>query len=83
MLAMVSLLSTPFAWSHDALLLLPLVMRTAARENTSGISAIWLVLNGAAIGLYPLLRYQQAWYLLYPLFVLSIFRTRRPLPPYS
>ena len=26
MLAMVSLLSTPFAWSHDALLLLPLVM---------------------------------------------------------
>jgi hypothetical protein len=75
-LALVSLLSTPFAWSHDALLLLPLVLRTAARESTSAISAGWFILNGVAVGLYPLLRYRQAWYLLYPLLLLSIYRAR-------
>jgi hypothetical protein len=75
-LAIVSLLSTPFAWSHDALLLLPFLLRTAARKRTSAISASWLVLNGAAVGLYPLLRYQQAWYLLYPLSLLWIHRAR-------
>lgn len=65
-LAFTSLLTAPFAWSHDALVLFPAVVQVAVVRWDPADRAFWLVANASAIGLFPLLRYQQIPYLLYP-----------------
>jgi hypothetical protein len=66
MLSFVSLLTTPFGWSHDARLLLPAIIRHEAGADESPRRAqLWLLVNAVALALYPLLRYRQTWYLLY------------------
>lgn len=62
-----SLLTAPFAWAHDALLLFPAVIQVAVARWAGTDRAFWLVLNASAAGLYPLLRYDQVGYLLVPI----------------
>lgn len=73
LLAFASVLTAPFVWSHDALLLLPVVLQAAARRWTSVDSALWLPLNAAALAVYPYLRLNQVWYLLYFLALIAWF----------
>lgn len=77
-LSLISLLTAPFAWSHDAVLLLPAVFQVAAVGWSRGDAALWILLNTISVGLYPLLRYRQTGYLLYPLSVLFWRRSRKP-----
>jgi hypothetical protein len=76
MLSIVSLLTTPFAWSHDALLLMPAFLQMAATYSGTCNRYAWIAANVLAVALYPWLRYKQAVYILYPAFVLAI-RHRR------
>ena len=76
-LSLISLLTAPFAWSHDAVLLFPAVLQLAAAGWSRLDTAVWVLLNGLGAGLYPLLRYRQTGYLLYPLALLVWRKTRR------
>jgi hypothetical protein len=62
-LSLASFFSTPFAWTFDALVLFPRIVQAAPFGRRD--LAVWLLLNALAIGLYPFLRYDQTWYLLY------------------
>jgi Glycosyltransferase family 87 len=72
MLSIVSLLTTPFAWAHDALLLVPAVVQMAMTRSEKRYWYVWIALNAFAVALYPSLRYDQALYVLYPASVLTI-----------
>jgi hypothetical protein len=75
-LAVVSLLTAPFAWSHDALLLFPAVIQVAVASRSRVAARFWFLSNAASVASYPFLRYRQTWYLLYPI-VLEIWRRSR------
>jgi Glycosyltransferase family 87 len=76
-LTFASLVTAPFAWSHDALLVFPAVLQAAVRSQVSAVGNVWLLLNGASVALYPVLRYRQTWYLLYLMALAAWHRYRQ------
>ena len=84
-LLLAAVISAPYAWMHDEIVLLVAVLQAAAwlvcqdriRATTIAIAA-YLVLNGIALGLLPTLRYKQAWYVWLPLaFLIEYIAVRR------
>ena len=76
-LLLACVLSAPYAWMHDDVLLLVVVLQAAVwlayyhRIRATAIAiASYLVLNAVALGLLPRLHYDQAWYVWLPLALL-------------
>jgi hypothetical protein len=84
LLLFASVLSAPYAWVHDSLVLLVAVIQVAVWLVCSSVprtrriaSAAFLALNVLALALLPALHYNQAWYVWLPLAFLAWYLLTR------
>jgi hypothetical protein len=75
-----SLLTVPYAWMHDATLLLAaliqagiLLLRRGRTRQVLFLTGVYLLVDGAALALLPRLRYVQVGYIWLPLAFLGLY----------